>query len=740
MSTTTQQDLIPSPLPPESINTPSPMHHGNPTAALSPEQIMQIIAGTGVATGEFGKEEAANLTRAVISQIWETYPDEAAPLNEIEDIIEEVLLHSPYRRSARTFIIVRDRRDRQLNDIDKHVTAADVDKVNQYLKKLDWQVRENSNMAFSLQGLNNYLSSDLSKKYWLNTIYPTAIRDAHDKGDLHMHDLNQLSVYCVGWDLADLLREGFRGVAGKIETKPPRHFRSALGQVVNFFYTLQGEAAGAQAFSNFDTLLAPFIRRDNLDFNSVKQALQEFIFNINVPTRVGFQTPFTNITLDLVCPHHLADEPCMVGGELQKETYREFQEEMNLFNKALFEVMAEGDAKGRIMTFPIPTINVTADFDWDNPNLEGLWEMTGKYGVPYFSNFINSDMDPSDTRSMCCRLRIDNTQLEKRGGGLFGANPLTGSVGVVTINLPRIGYTAKSVDAFKERLGELMDLARDSLEIKRGFLEQLTRSNLYPYTTFYLRHIYERYGVYWKNHFSTIGITGMNEACLNLLGYDIGTEQGNAFANEILDFMRDRLVQYQEASGNNYNLEATPAEGTSYRLASKDKALYPDIKVANEDYLKDGAAPYYTNSTHLPVNYTDDLFEVLDLQDDLQTKYTGGTVIHLFLGERIQSHDTVKQLVKKIAENYRLPYFSITPTFSVCQQHGYLEGEHAQCPHCGEQTEIYSRVVGYLRPVQQWNDGKQAEFELRKDLHFGELTPIEAPCCPEQTTLEEAAG
>ena len=559
----------------------------------------------------------------------------------------------------------------------------------------------------------------------MNAIYPPEVRHAHESGDFHLHDLNQLSVYCVGWDLLDLLGEGFRGVPGKIESKPARHLRTALGQIVNFFYTLQGEAAGAQAFSSFDTLLAPFIRFDGLTYEQVKQSLQEFIFNVNVPTRVGFQTPFTNVTLDLVCPRHLATSPVVIGGEYRTETYGEFQAEMNLFNRAFFEVMSEGDARGRVMTFPIPTINLTPDFDWENPNLAGLWEMTGRYGVPYFSNFINSDMKPEDARSMCCRLRIDNTQLEKRGGGLFGAHPLTGSVGVVTVNLPRLGYLARRdvaddlpfsarETAFRERLARLMDVARDSLELKRKLLERLTGAGLYPYTSYYLRNMHARFGAYWKNHFSTIGLVGMNEACVNLGLPGIASPEGHAFATRTLDFMRERLVRYQKETGNHYNLEATPAEGTSYRLAKKDKEHYPDILAANEEDVPGGAKPFYTNSTHLPVNQTDDLFEALDHQDDLQTRYTGGTVIHLFLGERIADPQAVKNLVRRIASGYRLPYFSLTPTFSVCPEHGYLSGEHFKCPNCGKDSEVYSRVVGYLRPVQQWNEGKQAEYARRR--------------------------
>ena len=693
--------------------------------SFAPARITRAIAKAGAATGEFDKAMAHRLTVRVVNLLLATVADPVPTVEQVQDIIEEVLLESPFRRTARDFIVYRDQHKR-LREITAH---EDVTLIDGYLKQLDWQVRENSNMSYSLQGLNNYLSSSISQSYWLNAIYPPPVRAAHEDGDFHLHDLNQLSVYCVGWDLHDLLCQGFGGVAGKIEAKPARHLRSALGQIINFFYTLQGEAAGAQAFSSFDTLLAPFIRFDGLTYAQVKQALQEFVFNINVPTRVGFQTPFTNVTLDLMCPRHLADQPVVFGGQLRPETYRQFQAEMNVFNRAFFEIMAEGDARGRVMTFPIPTINLTPDFDWDNPNLAGLWEMTGRYGIPYFSNFINSDMKPEDARSMCCRLRIDNTQLEKRGGGLFGAHPLTGSVGVVTINLPRLGYLAAQEapatpgtdaplalreQAFRGRLVHVMDIARDSLEIKRKFLERLTAAGLYPYTSHYLRHMHERFGAYWKNHFSTIGLVGMNEACGNLGFGGIGTPEGHAFALRTLDFMRARLVRYQKDTGNHYNLEATPAEGTSYRLAKKDKERFPDLLVANEEDLARGAKPFYTNSTHLPVNATDDLFEALEHQDDLQTRYTGGTVLHLFLGERLADPQAVKTLVRRIAENYSLPYFSLTPTFSVCPEHGYVAGEHHTCPHCGKESEVYSRVVGYLRPVKQWNEGKQAEFARRR--------------------------
>jgi len=487
-----------------------------------------------------------------------------------------------------------------------------------------------------------------------------------------------------------------------------------LGQVVNFFYTLQGEAAGAQALSNFDTLLAPFVRYDNLNYTEVKQAMQEFIFNINIPTRVGFQTPFTNITMDLCIPSTHKDQPVIIGGLETDDTYSNFQPEMDMLNRAFAEVMMEGDASGRVFTFPIPTYNITADFDWDNPNLDAVWKMTGKYGIPYFSNFVNSDMSPEDARSMCCRLRLDNRELLRRGGGLFGANPLTGSIGVVTINLPRIGFVADNEEKFLKILKKHIMTSVESLTIKRKVLEQFTENNLYPYSKFYLRAVKEASGIYWKNHFSTIGIIGMNEACLNLLGTNIASDEGESFSLRVMDYIRAIMSEVQDKTGEMFNLEATPAEGTTYRLAMIDKTRFPGIICANEDEYKAGAAPYYTNSTHLPVNYTDDLFETLTHQDELQSKYTGGTVLHVFLGEQISDINILKRLLKKIAQNYKLPYFTLTPTFSVCSSHGYINGQHEKCPVCGDQTEVYSRVVGYLRPVKQWNNGKIAEFTMRK--------------------------
>ena len=673
-------------------------------------KITAAIAKAGSATEEFGEREAKKLTLRVLTLAHEFRLDPVPEVEEIQDIVERVLLDSPFYKTAKAYILYRE----QHAQIRKIATKANVDLVDTYIQKLDWKIKENSNMCYSLQGLNNYISSDVTKEYWLNRIYPPEFRHAHKNGDLHIHDLSLLSIYCVGWDLEDILKQGFKGVEGKVESAAPKHLRSALGQIVNFFYTLQGEAAGAQAISSFDTLLAPFIRYDNMNDKEIKQALQEFVFNINIPTRVGFQTPFTNITMDLHVPSILKDHPVIIGGVEKDETYSNFQPEMDMLNKAFAEVMMEGDAKGRVFTFPIPTYNITADFDWDNPNFEPIWKMTGKYGIPYFSNFVNSDMSPDDARSMCCRLRLDKRELLKRGGGLFGANPLTGSIGVVTINLPRIGYLAQNENDFFDRLKKIILLAKESLSIKRKVLEKFTDKNLYPYTKFYLREIKSNTGLYWKNHFSTIGVIGMNEACLNFFGEDITTKQGQEFSLKVMDFIRDMMAEMQQETGELFNLEATPAEGTSYRLAKTDKKSFPEIICANENDYQKGAAPYYTNSTQLPVNYTDDIFETLMLQEELQTKYTGGTVLHIFLGELVSDTMAIKGLIKKVSNNFKLPYFTLTPTFSVCPSHGYLNGEQPICPVCKQETEIYSRVVGYLRPVKQWNAGKQAEFKMRK--------------------------
>lgn len=1028
------------------------------------EKITTAIFKALTASRQGDGEEAKRLSRRVIELLNRRFKKEEIPhVEQIQDIVEEVLILEDCVKAAKAYILYREQR-RRIREATKVFDEA-TEMVDRYLEELDWQVYENANMTYSLQGLNRYIISEIAKKYWLNKIYPQEIREAALDGDFHIHNLDTIACYCMGWDLYDLLLKGFGGVPAKIESGPPRHFRVALGQLVNFFYTLQGEcysqdtqvltssgwkyfyeveqndkvftlnnqtneielqrptrfyefnyngqlynfkskkldllvtpnhnmvvdqycpnckggiyrrkivkakdfnpnehfipkqaiwkgkkeeyfvlpgieiqqysgftkryrkikiepkkipmndwlpffgfwlakgstslrkrnrkgkkkrhsyeyqvrifqnkgkkadqfeailrklpfhynkkisgkkieflisdkqlfsylrqfgkgedkfipeeiknlekhqlitltdwmmkgdgyikngnveyytkakkladdfqelilklgftaniyekrkgnfqwykvcnsrrkhfkiskrnirkvnyqgkvyclevpnhtlyvrrngkacwsgnSAGAQAVSNFDTLLAPFIRYDNLNYSQVKQAMQEFLFNCSVPTRVGFQTPFLNVTIDLEPPQHLISQPVIIGGKPQKETYGQFQEEMDMFNRAFAEMMMEGDVKGRPFTFPIPTYNITKDFHWDNPVLKPVWEMTAKYGIPYFSNFVSSDMKPDDARSMCCRLRLDNRELYKRGGGLFGSNPMTGSIGVVTINMPRLGYLSKTKKEFFKRLGELMDLAKTSLEIKRKALEDFITKGLYPYSKHYLASVKKIRGQYFGNHFSTIGLNGMNEACLNFLGKDIASRQGKKFALETLDFMRKRLVQYQKDTGNLYNLEATPAEGTAYRLAKRDKEKYPDIITAGEK------EPYYTNSTHLPVDYTEDLFKALKLQDELQCKYTGGTVFHGFLGERISDPETVKKIVRKICENFRLPYFTLTPTFSICPEHGYLAGEHFYCPKCTikQPCEVYSRIVGYLRPVRQWNVGKKEEFRQRK--------------------------
>lgn len=679
-------------------------------ADFSQEKITEAIFKAFTATNAGGQRVAKRLSDRVVVLLNKRFKKDYVPtVEEIQDLVEEVLILNDFADTARAYILYREQR-RRIRET-KIATDEALDMVNGYLEDLNWEVRENSNMAYSLQGLNNHISNFVTKRYWLSKIYPQEIREAVDAGDFHIHDLGVLATYCCGWDLTDLLLKGFRGVPGKVETVPAKHLRVALGHIVNFFYTLQGETAGAEAFSNFDTMLAPFIRHDNLEYKQVKQALQEFVYNCNVPTRVGFQTPFTNITLDVVVPENLKDVPVIIGGKAQKETYKEFQPEMDIINKAFAEVMSEGDASGRVFTFPIPTYNITKNFNWENPVLDTMWEMTAKYGIPYFANFINSEMNPEDARSMCCRLRLDNRELYKRGGGLFGASPLTGSIGVVTVNMPRIGYLAKTKDEFFSRLSHLMDLAKESLEMKRKTLESFTEKGLYPYAKFYLDGVKRMRGSYWGNHFSTIGLIGMNEALLNFLKKDIASSEGRKFAIEVLEFMRDRLVKYQESTGNMYNLEASPGEGTSYRLARMDKKQYPNIITAGN------GDPYYTNSTQLPVDYTDDLFDAIKLQDDLQTKYTGGTVLHGFIGEKITNTESVKKMIKKVFSKFHLPYFTITPTFSICPNHGYISGEHFICPKCliEQPCEVYSRIVGYLRPVQQWNKGKQQEFKDRKE-------------------------
>jgi ribonucleoside-triphosphate reductase (formate) len=637
---------------------------------------------------------AQKFTDQVVDQLNEKFHSRSIPaVEEVQDMVEEILIKNRQIKTAKAYILYRDQRAR-LREMKSMINSDEL--MEGYLKQSDWRVKENSNMSYSLQGLNNHLASAISSNYWLNQVYTQNIRDAHKNGDLHLHDLQLLAPYCAGWDLRELLIRGFGGVSGKVEARPAKHLRTALGQIINFFYTLQGEVAGAEAFSNFDTYLAPFVRYDNLTYKDVKQALQEFLFNINVPTRVGFQTPFTNITMDLVPGSTTGEENVIIGGKIMPEKYKEFQAEMDTINLAFAELMMEGDAKGRVFTFPIPTYNITNDFKWDSPVATKIFEMTAKYGIPYFSNFVNSDMNPDDARSMCCRLRLDNRELRKRGGGLFAANPLTGSIGVVTVNLPRIGYLSKTKEEFFERLDNLMQIASESLEVKRKVLEDLTDKGLYPYAKYYLNNIKERFNGYWNNHFSTIGVIGMNEALLNYapVRKNIATPEGKEFALQVMDYMRNKALDFQGKTNHLYNLEATPAEGVTRRLSRIDKDKYKDIIVANEEAYQAGkASPYYTNSTQLPVNYTSDLFEAMDLQDDMQIKYTGGTVLHGFIGEALPSADSVRSLVKKIVNKYHMPYFTITPTFSVCPKHGYIAGEHFFCPKCDEE-------IGYM-PKEQ---------------------------------------
>lgn len=660
---------------------------------FDPERIVTAIEKAGEATGEFGHDVAEKLTQKVVDILNKQFDAEHLPsVEKIQDFVEHVLMDSVFEETAKSYIVYR----RQHEELRK-TKLLDSDKlIEEYLGEDTWYVKENSNMTYSLQGLNNFIAAQITERYWLNKLYSVEIREAHKNADIHIHDLGFLATYCCGWDLKDLIVRGFGGVPGKINSKPAKHFKALLNQVVNFMYTMQGESAGAQALSSFDTLIAPFVRYDELTYKQVKQSMQEFVFGMNIPTRVGFQTPFTNITMDLSASGDLAKENVVIGGKVQKEKYGDFQTEMDMVNQAFAEVMLEGDANGRIFSFPIPTYNITKDFDWNDKSLDPVWEMAGKYGIPYFSNFINSDMSPDDARSMCCRLRLDNRELRKRGGGLFGANPLTGSIGVVTINMPRLGYNAKSEEQYFKQLKYLMDLSKESLEIKRKILERFMDNGLYPFARNYLSEVKKRFGTYWENHFSTIGLLGMNESIKNFMGEkeDITTKKGHAFALKVMDFMRDQISGYQEETGHIYNLEATPGEGTTYRFAKRDTEQYEDIIVANTATHKgEGAKPYYTNSTQLPVGFTDDVFEALDLQDGLQTKYTGGTVLHIFLGEKLDNTQQVKTLVRKIAEKYHLPYFTLSPTFSVCPKHGYITGEHEFCPTCDQEIGYKEQLV-----------------------------------------------
>ena len=666
------------------------------TVLFDNSKIIAALQKAVDSTNEITRDQMAKMSLCILEKV-RLLPH---PFNveKIQDIVEIELIRANFPATAKAYILYREKR-RQARE-NKHA-FIDVEKtMDEYLNRSDWRVNANANQGYSLGGLILNASGKLIANYWLNKIYSERIRSAHVEGDMHIHDLDMFSGYCAGWSLRQLLEEGFNGVPGKTESLPPKHLESALSQMVNFLGTLQNEWAGAQAFSSFDTYLAPYVKQDAMNYSQVKQAIQQFVFNLNVPSRWGTQTPFTNITLDWVCPSDMKDQKPTIGKNTCSFSYGDCKVEMDMINKAFIEVMTEGDAKGRIFTFPIPTYNITKDFDWENENAQALFEMTAKFGIPYFQNFMNSDLNPSDVRSMCCRLQLDLRELRARGGGLFGSAEMTGSVGVVTINMPRIGYISKTKEEFFERLGELMDIAKESLELKRKVVTQNIEQGLLPYTKRYLKTLH--------NHFATIGLNGMNECALNFLGKDISTEEGATFTLEVLDFMRKKLSDYQEETGNLYNLEATPAEGTTYHFAKEDKKRFPEI-------IQQGTsvAPYYTNSTHLPVGYTEDPLMALDHQDQLQTKYTGGTVLHLFLGEKVRDWKTCREFVKKVAGRYRLPYFTITPTFSVCPTHGYLVGEHPHCPTCTTECEVWSRIVGYFRPVKEWNKGKKSEYAER---------------------------
>ncbi len=678
------------------------------TTPFEKERIYEAIAKAREATNEFEETELRKITAAVCNYIFKAKKfGEGIAVEDIQDLVEFALMNAGYNKTARAYIVYREKRA-QVRDTEKCIIDVE-HTINEYTNQIDWRVNENANIGYSIGGLIMSTSEKVVANYWLSYIYPKEIANAHTEGDFHIHDLGFFSGYCAGWSIRQLLEEGLNGVACKVESAPPKHLETAVAQMVNFLGVLQNEWAGAQAFSSFDTYLAPFIKIDDLDEKRVKQSIQQFVFNLNVPSRWGTQTPFTNITLDWVCPVDMREKHPIIGGVEQPFTYGECQKEMDMINKVFIDVMTAGDWHGRIFTFPIPTYNITKDFDWESPNARALFEMTAKYGIPYFQNFINSDLDPSDVRSMCCRLQLDLRELRMRGGGLFGSAEMTGSVGVVTINLPRIGFLAKSKKDFYDRLGTLMDLAKTSLEIKRKVVQRNIDQGLLPFTRRYLKSLH--------NHFATIGLNGMNEACRNFLNCDLACETGKTFALEVLDFMRDRLQNYQEETGNMYNLEATPAEGVTYRFSKEDAVRFPGIIQAGEP----GATPYYTNSSHLPVCYTDDPLEALSHQDELQAKYTGGTVLHLFLGEQVRDWKTCMKFVKKVAENYHLPYFTITPTFSVCATHGYLTGEVKECPTCGQACEVWSRVVGYFRPINHWHKAKQSEFKDRLEYVVPEM-------------------
>ena len=629
--------------------------------------------------------------------------DSLIDVESIQDSVETVLEQSGYSDVAKAYILYRKHREKIRNMKSTILDYKDI--VNSYVKVEDWRVKENSTVTYSVGGLILSNSGAVTANYWLSEIYDQEIADAHRNADIHIHDLSMLTGYCAGWSLKQLIREGLGGIEGKITSAPAKHLSVLCNQMVNFLGIMQNEWAGAQAFSSFDTYLAPFVKVDHLSYPEVKKCIESFVYGVNTPSRWGTQAPFSNLTLDWTVPNDLAELPAIVGGKDMDFCYKDCKKEMDMVNKAFIETMIEGDANGRGFQYPIPTYSITRDFDWsDTENNRLLFEMTSKYGTPYFSNYINSDMEPSDVRSMCCRLRLDLRELRKKTGGFFGSGESTGSVGVVTINMPRIAYLSRNKADFYRRLDHMMDIAARSLKIKRDVISKLLDEGLYPYT--------KRYLGTFNNHFSTIGLIGMNEVGLNAvwLGEDLSHEKTQEFTKEVLNHMRERLVEYQEQYGDLYNLEATPAESTTYRLAKHDRERWPDIKTAG----KEGDTPYYTNSSHLPVDYTADIFDALDIQDELQTLYTSGTVFHAFLGEKLPDWKSAANLVRKIAENYRLPYYTLSPTYSVCKEHGYIAGEHFTCPKCGKKAEVYSRITGYYRPVQNWNDGKTQEYKNRK--------------------------
>ncbi len=684
------------------------------SAAFDAGKIRSAIARAGAATGEFDEQQAGRLTSQVVKVLAHRRRATPPSIEEIQDLVEQTLIAADHIATARAYIAYREQHKRLRDD---RRTLVDVGaSMNEYLQRQDWRINANANQGYSLGGLILNVSGKVTANYWLSHVYPPEVGLAHREADLHIHDLDMLSGYCAGWSLRTLLAEGLNGVPGKVEAAPPKHLSSAVGQIVNFLGTLQNEWAGAQAFSSFDTYMAPFVRKDRLSYQEVRQSIQELVYNLNVPSRWGTQTPFTNLTFDWTCPEDLKAQIPVIGGEEMPFSYGELVPEMEMINRAYIEVMTAGDAKGRVFTFPIPTYNITRDFQWDSPNADLLFAMTAKYGLPYFQNFVNSDLQPHMVRSMCCRLQLDLRELLKRGNGLFGSAEQTGSVGVVTLNCARLGFLYKGDEkALLERVDALLELGKTSLEIKRKVIQRHMDDGLFPYTKRYLGTL--------RNHFSTLGVNGLNEMIRNFTGdeHDISSEWGHRFACRLLDHVRSRIVRFQEETGHLYNLEATPAEGTTYRFAKEDRKRYPGIVQAGTAQL-----PYYTNSSQLPVGLTDDPFEALERQEELQAKYTGGTVLHLYMTERLSSASACKALVRRALENFRLPYITVTPTFSICPSHGYLSGEHETCPHCASACEIWTRVMGYHRPVSSFNKGKQGEFYERKFFEEGRCSALAA--------------